>query len=205
MHAHASNRGHRSRQDLAATVPAYVPVTGAGTPNQSQPGQSNPRGEALVAELKWVHDLIRRDLGTVRQMAADVTAGRPAEEIQAGIRLLTANGPLWQLKINCLQYCRFVHSHHHAESIILFPGLRRVNPALDPVVDKLEADHLAVSGLLDEVEAAARELSSRDDPAGRERLTQTLKNLSVDLLAHLQYEEEHISGTLRTLSGWPGR
>jgi hypothetical protein len=173
-------------------------------PDAGLQGQQNPRGEALVAELKWVHDLIRRDLRTVRQMATDVAAGLPAEEIQAGIRSLAAGGPLWQLKINCLQYCRFVHSHHHAESVILFPGLRRANPALNPVVDKLEADHLAVSGLLDEVEAAARELSSQEDPAIRERLTLALKSLSADLLAHLQYEEENISGTLRTLPGWPG-
>src|ERR1022692_367905 len=177
----------------------------------------NPRGEAMVAELKWVHDMIRRDLRTVRQMAADVTAGLPAQEIQAGIRSLAANGPLWQLKINCLQYCRFVHSHHHAESIMLFPGLRRANPALNSVVDKLEADHLSISGLLDEVgEAAqersrldevgeaAQELSSREDPAVRERLSQALQKLSTDLLAHLQYEEENISDTLRTLPGWPG-
>jgi hypothetical protein len=168
------------------------------------PNPPNPRGEAMVAELKWVHDMIRRDLRTVRQMAADVVAGLPAREIQAGLRSLAAGGPLWQLKINCLQYCRFVHSHHHAESVMLFPGLRRANPALNPVVDKLEADHLSVSGLLHDVEAAARELSSREDPAVRERLTQSLQNLSVDLLAHLQYEEEHISDTLSRFSGWPG-
>ena len=168
------------------------------------PGPANPQGEALVAELKWVHDMIRRDLRTIRQMAADVAAGHPADEIQAGIRSLATGGPLWQLKINCLQYCRFVHSHHHAESIMLFPGLRRANPALNPVVDKLEADHLSVSGLLDEVEAAARELGSREDPAVREQLTLALQKLSADLLAHLQYEEENISGTLRTLPGWPG-
>ena len=168
------------------------------------PRPGNPRGEAMVAELKWVHDMIRRDLRTVRQMAADVTAGLPAAEIQARISSLAAGGPLWQLKINCLQYCRFVHSHHNAESIMLFPGLRRANPALNPVVDKLEADHLSVSGLLDEVGAAARELSSGEDPGVRERLTGALRKLSVDLLAHLQYEEENISGTLRTLPGWPG-
>src|SRR5712671_4766576 len=75
------------------------------------PGPRNPRGEALVAELKWVHDMIRRDLRTVRQMAADVAAGRAAGEIRAGIRSLAASGPLWQLKTGCLHYCRFVHSH----------------------------------------------------------------------------------------------
>jgi hypothetical protein len=31
-----------------------------------------------------------------------------------------------------------------------------------------------------------------------------LRTLSEDLLAHLQYEEEHISDTLRTWTRWPG-
>jgi hypothetical protein len=164
----------------------------------------NPRGEALVAELKWVHDMIRRDLATVRGMAADVAAGLPAQEVRSALRSLATNGPLWQLRINCLQYCRIVHSHHHAESILLFPELRRADPALNPVVDKLEADHVHVSGLLDDVEAAAADLGGSESPAARRRLIQALDTLSADLLAHLQYEEEQISGTLRTWAAWPG-
>lgn len=167
------------------------------------PTPRDPRGEALVTELKWVHDMIRRDLRTVRQMAADAAAGRAAGEIRAGIRSLAASGPLWQLKVGCLHYCRIVHSHHHTESVMLFPALRRANPALNPVVDKLEADHVRVSDLLGEVETAARELSDAEDPAARTRLTQALQQLGADLLAHLQYEEDHISDTLRTWSDWP--
>jgi hypothetical protein len=178
------------------------------------PVPGDPRGEARGAELKWVHDMIRRDLRTVRQMAADAAAGRAAGEIRAGIRSLAASGPLWQLKAGCLHYCRFVHSHHHAESVLLFPALRRTNPALNPVVDKLEADHASASDLLGEVETAARELSDMEDPAARElsgvedpagrtRLIDALHKLSADLLAHLQYEEDHISDTLRTWSDWP--
>ena len=124
----------------------------------------NPRGEALVAELKWVHDMIRRDLTTVRQMAADVQAGLPAEEVGSAIRTLAANGPLWQLRVNCLRYCHFVHSHHHAESILLFPELRRADPALNPVVDKLEADHAHVSDLLDDVERGGARPQRRGEP-----------------------------------------
>jgi hypothetical protein len=164
----------------------------------------SPRGEAMVAELKWVHDMIRRDLGTVRQLAADVQGGMPAEQAAAGIRSLAAGGPLWQLKINCLQYCRFVHSHHHAESIMLFPALRRINPGLGPVVDKVEADHARVAGLLDDVEAAARDLAGQEDPAVRQRLTAALQVLSTDLLAHLAYEEDNVSDTMRAMTGWPG-
>jgi hypothetical protein len=163
----------------------------------------SPRGEALVAELRWVHDMIRRDLRTVRQMAADVASGRPADEVRAGIRSLAASGPLWQLKINCLHYCRFVHSHHGAESMALFPALRQANPGLNAVVDKLEADHRSVATLLGEVEGAAQALGDGADHAARQRLALALHNLSETLLAHLSYEEEHISDTLRTFRRWP--
>jgi Hemerythrin HHE cation binding domain len=192
MHVHVYN--------FAGSYSSLVrrwPVT-LGT--EQQPGS---RGEAMVAELKWVHSMIRQDLQTVRRLADDVQGGMQAGRVAAGIRSLVTGGPLWQLKINCLQYCRFVHSHHHAESVMLFPALRRLNPELGPVVDKLEADHARVSGLLDEVEAASGELAAQEDPATRQRLTAALQVLSDELLAHLAYEEDHVSDTLRTMTAWP--
>jgi hypothetical protein len=161
-------------------------------------------GEGMVSELKWVHNMIRRDLRTVRKLADEVADGLGGQEAAEVIQSLATGGPLWQLKINCLQYCRFVHAHHHAESILLFPRLRTANPALSPVVDKLEADHARVSGLLDDVSAAAAALADREDPVARKRLTKALGDLSADLLAHLDYEEEQISGTLRTWTSWAG-
>jgi hypothetical protein len=163
---------------------------------------SNSLGDALVQELKWVHRLIRRDLQTVRALAADVSAGLPGDDAAAAIQSLEVGGPLWQLKINCLQYCRFVHSHHRAESALLFPRLRLTNPALGPVVDKLEADHAEVSELLDDVSAAAADLASQEDPVARRRLAVALASLSTVLLAHLDYEEVHIADTLRSWAGW---
>jgi hypothetical protein len=70
-------------------------------------------------------------------------------------------------------------------------------------VDKLEADHAHVSDLLDDVGAAAGDLSAAENPVARQRLVQALETLSADLLAHLQYEEEQISPALRTWTGWP--
>ena len=168
-----------------------------------QERQPNPRGEAMVAELKWVHDMIRGDLRIVRQLAAQARDGAPGEQVAAGVAALATAGPLWQLKINCMQYCRFVHTHHHAESVLLFPALRRANPALGPVVDKLEADHASIATLLDQVSATARELAGQDDAGIRQRLVAALEALSTDLLAHLAYEEENVSGTMATMTGWP--
>jgi Hemerythrin HHE cation binding domain len=163
---------------------------------------SNSQGEALVEELKWVHGLIRRDLRTVRELAADLENGLSGHDAVAALESLEISGPLWRLKINCLQYCRFVHSHHHAESALLFPRLRLANPALGPVVDKLEADHAQVSDLLNAVSAAAMELAGAEEPATRRRLVDALGDLSAILLAHLDYEEEHVADTLRTWAGW---
>ena len=162
----------------------------------------DPRGEAMVAELTWVHDMIRQDLAVIRRMAADTAAGEPADAIRGGLRSLATASPLWQLKAGCLQHCRFVHSHHTHESHLLFPALRQANPALNPVVDKLEADHQHVAKLLGEVEAAAQELG--EPGTARDRLIAALGTLSTDLLAHLAFEEEHIASTLRTFTRWPG-
>ena len=162
------------------------------------------RGDAMVAELKWVHDMIRSDLRIVRQLASDAEAGRPAGEISAGIATLAAGGPLWQLRINCLQYCQFVHHHHQAESVLLFPALRRANPALGPVVDRLEADHAQVAVLLDSVTGAAGDLADDDSPGARRQLSAALQVLSDVLLAHLAYEEENVADTMRGMPGWPG-
>ena len=149
-----------------------------------------------MQELKWVHDMIRADLERVRQLADAASAGLTAEELRAGVESLATNTLLWQVKVRCLHHCRFVHGHHTLESAILFPELRRTNPALNPVVDKLEADHASIATLLDTVEAAAH----ADD---RDALVDALNRLGEDLLAHLAYEEEHISDTLRTWQRWP--
>jgi hypothetical protein len=169
-----------------------------------EPQPASSGGEALYQELLWVHGVIRRDLATVGRLAEDVANGLAPEAVTAEIRSLEANGPLWQLKLNCLHYCRFVHSHHRLENIALFPALRRTNPALSPVVDRLEDDHRRVSDHLDEVEAAARLLETADTAGGRTRLVRSLEALGEHLLAHLELEEESVAETMRSWDGRPG-
>ena len=158
----------------------------------------------LFEELLWVHSMIRRDLGIVAALAEAVVDGLEPGEVRDRIEDLKANGPLWQLKVNCLHYCRFVHSHHNLEDAALFPVLRRVNPDLDPVVDKLEADHRQVSVLLDEVEAAAADLTGDDNGEGRARVVVALEALGAALLEHLDFEERSIESTLARMGSWAG-
>lgn len=161
------------------------------------------RGEHLVQELLWIHGVLRADLETVGRLAREVLAGREPEHVRADIARLKTQSPLWQLKVNCLYYCRFVHLHHNGEDAHLFPALRRANPALELVVDKLEADHRRVSDILDEVERNADTLVLHDTPANRQLLVAAIDVLSEHLLTHLDYEEASISPTLRTWARWP--
>lgn len=160
-------------------------------------------GEALVNELLWVHGKIRHDLDVVRDLSASVMAGAAPEAVQAEISRLQTNSPLWKLRVNCLYYCRFVHMHHNIEDALLFPELRRTNPALGPVVDRLEADHRLVSDYLDEIEEAVRAIGQHDTLEGRQRIVDGLNGLTDHLLAHLEFEEVEISPTLRQWTGWP--
>jgi hypothetical protein len=155
------------------------------------------QGEALYQDLLWVHGLLRQDLATVERLAVEVASGADAGEIVAGVRTLETTGPLWRLRASCLHYCRFVHHHHRLEDRALFPELRRVNPALSPVVDRLQEDHRRVAAWIEGVEAAVAALDAADVPTTRAAVAAALDALGAHLLAHLELEEESIAETLR--------
>jgi hypothetical protein len=156
-----------------------------------------PQGEALYQDLLWVHNLLRQDLATVERLAVEVAEGAAAEEVVAGVRALETTGPLWRLRAGCLHYCRFVHHHHRLEDRALFPELRRTNPSLGPVVDRLQKDHRRVADLLEGVESAIEALDGEDTPAARASVSTALEALAAHLLAHLELEEESVAETLR--------
>ena len=160
-------------------------------------------GEHLVRELRWVHDLLRNDLARLRILSDRVAADATPESIRAEIAELQTTSPLWKLRVNCLAYCRFTHLHHTHEDVSLFPALRAFDPALESVVDRLEADHRLVSDILDQIEAGARRLTEDDTAATRRQITDALGALAQHLLAHLDYEEDAISPALRQWQTWP--
>jgi Hemerythrin HHE cation binding domain len=155
------------------------------------------QGEALYQDLLWVHGLLRQDLATVERLAVEAVEGAAAEDVVAGVRALETTGPLWRLRASCLHYCRFVHHHHRLEDMALFPELRRVNPALGPVVERLQDDHRMVAGLLEAVESAASVLERDDGSEARAAVAGALDALAAHLLSHLELEEASVAETLR--------
>jgi hypothetical protein len=160
-------------------------------------------GEHLVQELLWIHGILRHDLDILSRLAVEVADGKNPEAIREEIAQLQSRSPLWQLKVNCIYYCRLVHAHHGGEDAHLFPALRRSDPAMETIVDRLEADHRRISDILDAVEVASYDLTKDDVPSARSRLVDALNLLSEHLLVHLDFEENSISPTLRSWRSWP--
>ena len=106
-------------------------------------------------------------------------------------------------EVNCLRYCSFVHLHHNAEDGDFFSELRGANPTINPVIDRLQAEHRRVSGDLGAVEAAASALQGDESPQARQAVVDTLRALERNLLAHLDYEELSIESTVRRLNDRP--
>jgi hypothetical protein len=162
------------------------------------------RGRMLYRSLLAVHALIRRDLTRVEELAAAVLDGLPSDGVHAELEALKSNGMLWQFQVSCLRYCNFVHLHHNAEDTEFFDELEETNPAIRPVVERLRAEHRAVSDYLDDVEAAARALTDDDSSKDARRVVAAaLDVLKGHLLAHLEYEEVNVAGTARRLRDFP--
>ncbi len=157
----------------------------------------------MFRELLYIHSHLRRDLQTVRRLAREARDGLSPATILAEIRNLETNSPLWRLKYGCMRYCRFVHTHHTIEDAMLFPAIRKQDPTLARVVDKLEEDHLVVHHLTERIAAIADKIPG--DPTGISRfeLANTLTELEEHLLTHLAFEEASIGPLLSTWNEWP--
>ena len=156
----------------------------------------------LLAELRAVHGMLRRDLQVCRDLADAAAAGQPVDELRDRLSELTTAGPLFRLKANCLGFCLLVHRHHTAEDEQLFPVVRHTAPHLAAEVDRLVADHRRVAVLLHRVESAADGLA---EDVARHRLVGALRDLSEHLLDHLDFEEQTLGPVFASWPRWPPR
>jgi hypothetical protein len=161
------------------------------------------RGRAMYEMLLAVHAAIRRDLDLIQGLATQAVDGVDAEDLGRQLHALKRGSMLWRLQVNCLRYCSFVHSHHNAEDADFFSELREINPEINPVIDRLQAEHRRVSDDLDAVETAAKGLADDDGEQARKALVGALEALHRNLLAHLEYEELSIEATVRRVPALP--
>jgi len=96
----------------------------------------------------------------------------------------------WTLGVYCQQYCRVVTGHHSLEDASVFPHLRSREPALTPVIDRLEEEHVVISAVLDQVDAAL--VAMVTEPDGLHAVQDAIDLLTDALVSHLSYEEREL-------------
>ncbi|MEU0743694.1 LLM class flavin-dependent oxidoreductase [Streptomyces sp. NPDC006134] len=173
----------------------------------SDPGRRyTPRQEEPARNLIAAHDQLREDLARLREIVGQVLAETlDAGQARSELQKLSMRQNSWTLGAYCASYCRVTTLHHLREDDDLFPHLRRAQPELGPVLDRLAEEHHAIHGVIERID---RELvaSVGSEDLGPERmrgLREAVDLLTDALLSHLSYEErELIEPMARFGTGW---
>ncbi|MEV4279124.1 LLM class flavin-dependent oxidoreductase [Actinoplanes xinjiangensis] len=153
---------------------------------------------ATGRHLIEVHDGLRGELAQIHDLIDQVEAGTiDVGTARSHINTMTMRQNNWTLGTYCESYCRIVTTHHTIEDRSLFPHLRRSDPRLAKVVDRLEQEHHVIHEVLEGVDKALVTLVSAPD--GLPALREAVNLLSDTLLSHLAYEERELVEPLARL------
>jgi len=173
------------------TRPAGPPAD----PEHRYSAQQQAAGRHLID----VHDHLRAELEQLRDIVQQVARG--AEEAQAArsfLAQMTIRQNSWTLGTFCETYCRVVTQHHTLEDRSVFPHLRRSEPALRGVLDRLHEEHEVIADLLERVDRALISLVAHE-PEGMDNVHAAIDLLTDALLSHFAYEERELIEPLARL------
>jgi len=129
-------------------------------------------------EMVIVHRLFRREFRLLPGLVRQVPAGdRDRAAVVAG---------------HAADMTFTLHHHHTAEDLLLWPKLlERVQPRAE-LVQRMQAQHERVAGLLDRTDVLTAQWQQSADPGTREELANVLAQASAALDEHLSDEEKEI-------------
>ncbi|MEV5318652.1 nitroreductase/quinone reductase family protein [Streptomyces sp. NPDC052687] len=154
--------------EYQAKTTRTIPVVALYESGDGGPGTIN--AGSLSEAIKVVHDAFRQELVLLR-----------AEMSGTGSALGA------QLRVNCLTFCHGLHNHHTGEDTALFPFLADRHPESAPVLARLREEHERIAALVAELRRAVD--GTATDPATARA---EVERLTVELEAHLAYEEEQL-------------
>jgi alkanesulfonate monooxygenase SsuD/methylene tetrahydromethanopterin reductase-like flavin-dependent oxidoreductase (luciferase family)/hemerythrin-like domain-containing protein len=163
-----------------------------------------PHGREIGQHLIDVHGMLRDELQRIYDVIEQVKSGALSV---AGARSALNETALrqnnWELSAFCANYCTRITQHHGLEDGQIFPHLRRSEPGLVPVIDRLQAEHVIIHEVVEGVDRALVELVRSDgDFSG---LQEAMDLLGDALLSHLAYEEQQLVEPLARFGFYPGQ
>ncbi|HEV3399506.1 MAG TPA: hemerythrin domain-containing protein, partial [Actinomycetes bacterium] len=185
------SRGHAPSG--SATLPHRGPEPGAGS-LEAAPIADSAGAQTLLA----VHQHLREELDQLRDVLRQVAGGRvtPAGA-RSHLHQMTMRQNYWAFGVFCASYCRVVTVHHAIEDAHLFRDLRRADPSLEPVLERLSAEHEAIAALITGVDTAL--VTMIGDPGGLGEAEAAVERLAGALLPHLKDEEDQLLGPIARL------
>ncbi|EWT03247.1 5,10-methylene tetrahydromethanopterin reductase [Intrasporangium oryzae NRRL B-24470] len=174
-------------------------------PEDDRPVAAKPESAAYTAHeqavpqhLVDIHDHLRSELAQVRDVVGQVRQGlMSAGAARSVINTMAMRQNSWTLGAYCESYCRAVTGHHTLEDRSVFTHLRRAQPDLAPVLDRLQEEHHVIADVLEQVDRALVGIVSADPygasgHAALDELQRALDLLTDTLLSHLAYEEREL-------------
>jgi hemerythrin-like domain-containing protein len=162
------------------------------------------RGRQVSRHLVDVHDALRAELAKVRDIVDQVVEGaRDIGSARSEINRMSLRQNDWTLGGYCQAYCRIVTQHHTLEDEGIFPHLRRSEPSLAPVVDRLVEEHDVIHEVLEGVDRALVDLVAA--PGDHTGLREAVDLMTDTLLSHFSYEERELLAPLARYGMYAGQ
>jgi hypothetical protein len=212
----ARRAGDGSRR-MPSGAPVTAPVTADRRPLEVRPSPDSPRlgsqvpwreddrpvaakpddatytaaEQAVPQHLLDVHDHLRGELAQLRDVVGQVRRGALSTgAARSVLNTMAMRQNNWTLGAYCETYCRLVTGHHTLEDHSIFVHLRRADPDLGPVIDRLEQEHHVIADVLEQVDEALVGLVGTDGygHAGEgalDEIARALDLLTDTLLSHL--------------------
>jgi alkanesulfonate monooxygenase SsuD/methylene tetrahydromethanopterin reductase-like flavin-dependent oxidoreductase (luciferase family) len=199
--------GIQPTPDDGTRLSATAPWDESTRPRRPPPGAEQTytdRGRLVGRHLIDVHDMLRRELGELRDVLAQVREGAlSAGAARSALNEMALRQNDWTLGAFCARYCGVLAQHHGLEDDAIFPHLVRSDTTLAPVVERLADEHLVIH---DAIQAVDRSLVRHmTHPADFEPIQEAIDFLTDALLSHLSYEEYEIVEPLARLGFYPGQ
>jgi hypothetical protein len=161
-------------------------------------------GVRVGRHLIEVHDHYRGELQELRDLLDRVIQGAvTAEQARGELSTFTLRANNWALGGLCQRQCVALIEHHLSEDDAIFPHLRRSQPSLQPVLDRLGAEHHAIGDVLQDIDAALVHLAQQ--PTDFDAITEAVDLLTDTMLSHFAYEERELVTPLALNGFFPGQ
>ncbi|MFH9734823.1 nitroreductase/quinone reductase family protein [Streptomyces sp. NPDC017260] len=183
--------GYGDYQAEAGRVLPVVALERAEPEGWEGPGKVRTLADKLLEVHTWLR-------GQLRQVRAEADAHFAARAAHQGPGAPAAPGLGLQIRQRCLAFCQALEFHHSSEDGHLFPGIARHHPHLTDVFARLDDEHRTIARIQSEL----AELLAGIVIAEPERFRAELEEMSSQLNAHLDYEDEVLLPLLADVP-WP--